>query len=121
MSRILLIEDDDAVRMTLRLGLVNLGHKVVEAENGSGGLALFKAQPVDLVVTDIVMPDGEGVETIRALRKISVEVPIIAISGDGEYLQDLELFGATETLEKPFEIGLLQAAIVKSLGNGAGR
>jgi len=121
MSRILLIDDDPTVRLALRLALEMSGYEVVEAVNGREGLAAFAVQPPDLVVTDLIMPEIEGVETIRALRKMSPTLPIIAISGGGRssamgYLQDVRLFGANEVFAKPFELDVFQAAITHLLG-----
>jgi DNA-binding response OmpR family regulator len=116
MSRILLIEDDRTVRESLHRGLTILGHQVFAAENGADGLTLFQTHPVELVVTDIVMPNVEGVETIRTLRTLNPTMPIIAMSGGHGYLEDVRHFGATETFEKPFELTALEATIRKLLG-----
>jgi len=121
MARVVLIDDDKALRRSLRIALERSGHEIVEAANGREGLAAFAIQPADIVVTDIVMPELEGVELIQAIRKMSPRVPIIAISGGGrgksaDYLRLATFFGATQALEKPFTIDALRAAIAALLG-----
>ena len=116
MSLILLIEDDKSLRRALRLGLERSGHEIVEAGNGREGIAAFRAMPADLVVTDLIMPEVEGVETIRGLRALGAKVPIIAISGGGrgspkDYLNIARHLGANHVLEKPFELDALRTAI----------
>ncbi len=81
MARILLIDDDDSVRTMLRLTLAHFGHTVIEARNGKEGLELFQHANADLVITDIVMPEKEGLEVLMELRKKHPPVKIIAISG----------------------------------------
>ena len=121
MPLILLIDDDATVRRSLRLGLEWSGYEIVEAADGDQGIAAFAARPADLVVTDMLMPEVDGVETIRALRKLHRTVPIVAISGGGrrsglDYLEDIHLFGASAVLEKPFEIAKLKVIIAALLG-----
>jgi CheY-like chemotaxis protein len=83
MARILLIDDDDSFRTPLRLMLTHSGHFVIEARNGKEGLAMFTHADADLVITDIVMPEKEGLEVLMGLRKKEPPVKIIAISGGG--------------------------------------
>jgi YesN/AraC family two-component response regulator len=83
MARILLIDDDDALRTVLREILVHFGHTVIEARNGTEGLALFQQAPADLLITDIVMPEKEGFDVVMELRSKRPPVKIIAISGAG--------------------------------------
>lgn len=121
MPRILLIDDDTTLRRALRIALEKSGHEVTEAADGREGLAAFALQRADLVVTDIIMPEMEGVETIRGLRKASLGVPIIAISGGGrgsaeDYLYYAKIFGANKVFEKPFDIDTLRAAVATLLG-----
>ena len=92
--------------------LQSAGHEVRTAADGLSGLREFERRASDLVVTDIIMPEQEGVETIVALRKLSPQLPIVAISGDpsatsGGYLQIARRLGATRSLEKPFRPGEL--------------
>jgi CheY-like chemotaxis protein len=114
MARILLIEDDDSVRTMLRLTLVHCGHTVIEARNGVEGLARFQHANADLVITDIVMPEKDGLEVVMELRGNHPSVKIIAISGadsGGDYLDSARLMGAAKVLLKPFTNEVLIAAI----------
>jgi len=121
MARILLIEDDESVRTLLFLALVHVGHTVVEARNGREGLELFRQGGVDLVITDIVMPEKEGFEVLMKIRKKNPALKIIAISGGGlhnaaHYLQTAKLLGAAKVLAKPFSNETLMAAVNELLG-----
>ena len=121
MPRILLIEDEPSLRRALCLALERSGHEVIEAGDGREAMAAFQAQPVDLVVTDLIMPEMEGVETIRALRKLSPVLPIIAITGGGRgapasYLTLAQRFGASKMIAKPFEPDILCKAVASLLG-----
>jgi CheY-like chemotaxis protein len=117
MARILLIEDDEAVRTLLRQTLTQSGHTVVEASTGREGLELFRRAPhTDLVITDILMPEQEGLEVVMALRDTHPPVKIIAISGagphgGGDYLAVARAMGASKVLQKPFSIATLIATI----------
>ena len=110
MARILLIDDDDSVRTMLRLTLAHFGHTVIEARNGKEGLELFQHANADLLITDIVMPEKEGLEVLMELRKKHPPVKIIAISG-GDYLHMAKLMGAAKVLAKPFSTNVLIEAI----------
>ena len=120
MARILLIEDDEPVREAVRLTLTAMGHCVHDASNGKAGLILFEQEPPELVVTDLVMPEMEGMETIRALKRADPSVKIIAMSGGGingaeAYLSLAKKLGAEVILAKPFSRGMLVAAINEAL------
>lgn len=118
MADILIIDDDRQMRRLLRRILTGAGHTVHEAENGRAGVELFERQPAALVITDIVMPDMEGIETIVSLRRDNPAVPIIAISGgtDPVYLRAASGLGATASLEKPFQPDRLLALVEGLLG-----
>jgi two-component system, chemotaxis family, chemotaxis protein CheY len=121
MPRILLVDDDEALRKMLRLRLVKLGHEVLEAANGKEALRLCEAVPPDLVVTDLIMPEKEGLETIAQLRRLRPDVKIIAMSGGGrinarDFLKIAKLMGASATLEKPFSHQELAMVIETHLG-----
>jgi DNA-binding response OmpR family regulator len=123
MARILLIEDDDSVRTMLRLTLAHAGHTVIEARNGKEGLELFQHARADLVITDIVMPEKEGIEVLMELRKMHTPVPILVISGAGQdraeiYLGMATLMGAAKVLAKPFSADVLMATINDLLPGG---
>lgn len=120
MPRILVIEDNDALRQMMRRMLVEAGYDVQEAANGRAGLDAYRQQPSDLVITDIVMPDAEGLETIEALKRADAAVKIIAISGAGsatDYLTTATQFGAHQTLEKPFTHDELLSAVAEVLAS----
>jgi CheY-like chemotaxis protein len=106
MARILIIDDDAYFRALLRRVLVQAGHEAVEACDGREGVQRYRTAPTDLILTDIWMPEQEGLETIRALRREFPAVNIIAMSGSGQFrgldvLRIAEQFGALHTLEKP--------------------
>ena len=101
MARIILLEDDDVFRETLVQVLGKAGHHVRAATNGFDGVALFRADPADLILTDIVMPHG-GLPTIRVLRGEFPKLPIIAMSGSHVRLDIAGGIGANKTLSKPF-------------------
>ena len=115
MTRILLIDDDVQVREMLRQMLERAGYEVVDASSGREGLEHYQAAAIDLIITDILMPDQDGLETIRELRRLAPAAKIIAISGGGQSgLLDLlpiaEKLGAQCTLRKPLRrLELLEA------------
>lgn len=117
MARILIIDDDDSFREMLVFALKRLGHLVTEASDGEAGVRLFRQDPPDIVITDLVMPHKEGLETITDLRKVSPETPIIAMSGNrldsNLYLDIASKIGARVTLGKPFTIERLLREIDK--------
>jgi YesN/AraC family two-component response regulator len=105
----------------LRTILERAGYYVAEASNGRRGVAIQIERPADLVITDIIMPEMEGLETISALRRTFPDLPIIAISGGGrighhEYLGMAERFGAQRSLGKPLDRGELLSTIGELLG-----
>jgi CheY-like chemotaxis protein len=109
MASIVLIDDDPALRSVMRKVLERAGHAVADAENGVKGIALVERVRPDLVITDLVMPEKEGIETILELRDGFPDLPIIAVSGaDGGEVEgplvDASLFGAAAVLAKPFSI-----------------
>jgi len=120
MAQILVIEDDEHIRGLIREVLEELGHEVLESSDGEDGLKKFSLNPTYLVITDILMPGMEGLETIRHLRTEVPTAKIIAISGglEGKGVNVLELakkFGATRILAKPFDLSQLLAAVEEVL------
>ena len=116
MARILLIDDDDAVRTVMRLTLELVGHTVTEARNGREGLERFRKGGADLLITDIVMPEADGLEVLMEVAKHRPAVRIIAISGGGrlkacDHLHVATMLGAANVLEKPFSPEALLAAV----------
>lgn len=107
MATILVTDDEALVRLTIRKMLEKEGHLVLEACDGKQAEAIAAEVKIDLLITDIIMPEKEGIETIMAIRKTQSELPILAISGGGrsanlDYLVTAELLGANATLSKPF-------------------
>jgi CheY-like chemotaxis protein len=80
MSRVLVIDDSDNIRRTLKAMLESAGHHVAVACDGVDGVARFQDQSFDLVISDIVMPRKDGLQTVRELRQMTDEVPIIVMS-----------------------------------------
>jgi len=122
MALILLIDDDELVRVTVARFLTDAGHQVTLAGNGADGLDKFGRAPFDLVITDIIMPEQEGIETIIKLRQRKERIPVIAISGGGrqrnlDFLNAAREFGADATLSKPFTGPELLAAVDAALGS----
>jgi DNA-binding response OmpR family regulator len=123
MTRILLIEDDTDQREMFTTMLAEAGSEVIAASNGKEGLRLFHQQPCDLVITDIFMPEKEGIETILELKRICPTVKIIAISGGGRRgsrtgrsgddiaLEAAKELGADRIFHKPLKIEHLLATV----------
>jgi DNA-binding NtrC family response regulator len=119
-KRILVIDDDQAVRFTLEAILTSAGYEVMLADTGISGMRLYRTAPPDLVITDIIMPDQEGIETIIEIRRKDPGAKIIAISGGGRYANGhfLELamgLGANAALAKPFDLDELLAVVQRWL------
>lgn len=126
MPKILVIDDDASMRRMVERILVNAGHQVVEAANGVQGMRLFLTETPDIVVTDIIMPDQEGIQTIREMRAAGSKAGIIAMSGGGVgdgslYLALAGELGADAVLSKPFRPTELVELIEKLIADGAGR
>jgi two-component system, chemotaxis family, chemotaxis protein CheY len=108
MKKILVIEDNPIVRSTVGRILEAGGYQVISAGDGLQGVAAFRKEQPDLVVTDIIMPEQEGIETIRQILADRPGTKIIAISGGGrigntDFLQIARKVGASEVLPKPFD------------------
>jgi len=106
MARILVIDDDEQVLDMLYESLTIEGYDVLRASNGEQGLRLYREESVDLIITDLIMPEKEGIETIIELRQDFPDVKIIAISGGGrtgtkDYLHMAKIFGVQRTFTKP--------------------
>jgi YesN/AraC family two-component response regulator len=116
MKRILIIDDDYLVRDMLERLMRKASYDVETAEDGNRALRLHRDNPVDLVITDIIMPEKEGLETITEFRKSPSGVKIIAISGGGRigpssYLRMAKLLGADRTFAKPVDTAQLLSAV----------
>lgn len=128
MSRILVVDDDTAVRTAIKMVLERDGHEVILATNGREGIAAVQAAAFDIVICDIFMPGMDGIETIHAFHKLDSKVPIIAMSGfmfrDGQvpapdYLTLSTKLGAAYSLRKPFRPHELLKAVQQCVGDGA--
>jgi CheY-like chemotaxis protein len=115
MAEILIIDDDAQMRRLITRILKSAGHHVREAANGSTGLKRFGEARPALVVTDIFMPEKEGIETIRLLRQQAPDLPILVISGSGlkDYLNFAMQLGATAALPKPFSANELLETVTR--------
>jgi CheY-like chemotaxis protein len=108
MATILVIDDDQEVREFLVTVLQRAGHEVTSAPNGRDGVSMFRSSPVQVVITDIIMPEKDGIETILDLRREHPDLKVIAISGGGRttpenYLHSARLLGADRAIRKPFK------------------
>jgi DNA-binding response OmpR family regulator len=120
-ARILVVDDDRGIREMLRQFLEKVKYEVLVASDGKEALQLLKDQPADLMITDIVMPEKEGLETIMECRRLSPGIKIIAISGgrkigEKDYLNVARALGAEKTLLKPFGLKGLLDAVQELLG-----
>jgi DNA-binding response OmpR family regulator len=120
MTKILLVDDDREFAEMLGKALTSFGYEVLRAGDGRAALRLYDPQTVGLVLTDLIMPDMEGVELIGALRRRCPGVKIIAMSGGGRntpepYLKIARKIGAVKTLAKPFPLETLRAAVAECL------
>lgn len=121
MKRVLVIDDDWQMREMMHQALERAGYDVAEAPNGKVGVNIHREDPVDLVITDLIMPEKEGIETIRELRRDYPGLKIIAISGGGRagadgYLSVAKTIGADRTLSKPFDLKKILDAVEELLG-----
>jgi DNA-binding NtrC family response regulator len=120
MACVLVVDDEPGVRALLRHVLEREGHAVIEAANGRRAMRALHGAPVDLVITDIIMPEQEGMETISEVRRLRPEIKIIAMSGGGrrltmDFLPLASRMGADLTLEKPFKPAFVAAAVADLL------
>jgi DNA-binding response OmpR family regulator len=116
MARILIIDDDKMVLNMLRQVLEGAQHTVMEASDGVVAMRLWRQQSADLIITDILMPEKDGLEVIREMRRECSTVKVIALSGGSrkvhfDALDVAKRFGALATLEKPFELKDLLASV----------
>ena len=124
MAHVLVMDDEEPLRGVLVRALERAGHEAFEAENGADGLKQVKNRPVDLVVTDLVMPEMDGLEFIRELGRLRPGTRVIAISGGGIWdkeslLTVAGMLGALKTLSKPFELSDFLKLVDEVLAPGA--
>jgi CheY-like chemotaxis protein len=121
MARILVLDDDAVMREVLRAMLEAAGHEVIDAADGEAGMEIYRTQPTDLIVTDMIMPEKTGMEAIAELKQEFPDVKIIAISGGGEksgpysYLMMAKRLGAKRILMKPIKHQELVEAVSEVL------
>ena len=124
MAKILIVDDDSAVQMTIKLLLERAGHSVVAAGDGRKGLAIFESEQFDLLFLDIFMPGMDGFETMRLVRQQQPLIPIIVISGKPipadsstgpDFLTMATKLGAVSSLQKPFKPAALLEAVASCL------
>lgn len=116
MHKILVIDDEPHILLMLKKMLERHDFEIDMATNGAEGLSLFKLSTPDLVITDIIMPEMEGLETIREMKRIKPDLKIIAMSGGGKvsadsYLKIAGIFGASKSLSKPFSMNEMLLAV----------
>lgn len=119
-KQILVIDDDPAIRLTLEIILTGAGYEVICAANGEEGVRLFRAVRPDLVITDVIMPVREGIETILGIRQEQPDARIIAMSGGGriasrDLLTKARNLGADRIMAKPFDMDELTAVVQQTL------
>ena len=116
MALILIIDDEPQIRSMLKLMLEREGYEVAEAPDGIEGIRIFRQNPADLIITDLIMPNKDGIGMIIDLKKEFQNVKIIAMSGGGlnkpeGYLKGAKKLGAACTLAKPIDRGEMLRAI----------
>ena len=122
MARILIIDDEPQIRSMLTLMLEREGYEVVEASDGVAGIKIYRQSPVDLIITDLIMPNKDGIGMIIDLKKEFPDVKIIAMSGGGlnkpdGYLKGGKKLGAACTLTKPIDREEMLRAVRETLRN----
>lgn len=124
MARILIIDDDESILNVLKRFLTSKGYIVDSAGNGRQGLRLLEAEPPDLVITDIMMPETDGLEVVMAIRDNHPGTPVIAISGGMrtvpmDFLPMVKKFGARKVFYKPVDMDELLEAVEEMLSERA--
>ena len=117
-GRILVVDDDAGVREVLQSMLEAAGYSVAVAVNGREALAAMREGSFDCIITDLVMPEQEGIETIKMIRRDYPDLGIIAMSGafGGDYLRIASYLGAHATLSKPVQLPTLLATVSSLIG-----
>lgn len=123
MPKILLIDDDPTVQNVFGQFLRGAGYEVETADNGKKGMMMMEADRPDLIITDIMMPEMDGLEILLKIRKMHDNMPVIAISGGMRalpinFLHQARVFGARQVFEKPVPLGVLGSAVKELIGEG---
>jgi DNA-binding NtrC family response regulator len=121
-QRIMIVDDDASIRQTLQKLLSREGYEVIQAADGSEAVRLWRQRGGDLVITDLHMPQKDGIETIVELLSHSPGIRIIAMSGGGQtkrldLLGNVALLGTILTIEKPFTIHEMMNTVSRALGS----
>jgi CheY-like chemotaxis protein len=118
LKTILILDDEEGIRELFRETLEGAGYEIFLTASGKDALRQLNQRPVDLLITDLVMPGQEGIETIVAVRKDFPRLQILAISGfgGGSHLKAAQMLGANETLPKPVDILLLRTTVRQMIG-----
>lgn len=122
MAKILIMDDDETIRNVFKRFLEGKGHDVEVASDGHKGLQVLERQSVDLVITDIMMPETDGLEVVMAIQGKGIGIPVIAMSGGMhampmDFLPMAKKFGAQKVLYKPIELADLLAAVDEVLAD----
>lgn len=115
---VLILDDEEAIRDLFGVALESVGYETVQCANGREALKQLQLRPVDLVITDLVMPDQEGLEFITTVRQQFADLKILAISGyaGGQFLNMARMLGANDTLSKPVNLDVLFAKVKSMVG-----
>lgn len=124
MKKILLVDDESSIRMMVRAVLDEGKYTFDEASNGTEALAKMETEEFDLIITDVIMPDCDGIELVMTVRRKLPDIKVIVMSGGGRvradhYLNLAEKLGATRVFEKPFNTAELRAAVRELLFGSA--
>jgi DNA-binding NtrC family response regulator len=119
--RIMVVDDDAGIRRSLHMLLSRAGHEVLQAADGSEAIKLWRNGGADLVITDLHMPNKDGIQTILELLTHTPGIPIIAMSGGGQtkrldLLGNVTLLGSVLTIEKPFTLAEMMSVVSRALG-----
>jgi two-component system, OmpR family, response regulator len=114
---VLVVDDDAQFRGLIHSILVPAGYRVDEAEDGSKAVAVSRANQIDLLITDLIMPNSEGIETIQYFAKHFPGLPVVAISGKSAYLESAKVLGAVATLDKTRVFEDLVGVVEHALGS----
>lgn len=123
MIKILVVDDEASVRKMVTNTIASVGYEVIEASSGAEAYDACKETSIDLIITDVVMPDKNGIDLIMEVKKEYPDLPVIAISGGGgitgrfDYLEIAKLVGAKNILKKPFTTTELRSAVDNILNN----
>jgi len=126
MAKILIVDDEDSVRSVLKDVLDDNGHDIYEAGDGKEAYKIFNDNPIDLIITDLIMPEKNGIDLIMELKQQHPDLKILAISGGGgitgrfDYLPIAKLVGANIVINKPFNIGEIRAKVIELLTQATG-